>query len=174
MYSAGISALASHNYNALAAVLQTSVQVESERKRLPIVVPTIDKLTELHDTFKLLPGHERHYVPRSEHLFKILQPVLEDMLLLGRAYEQYFDEFEVLLALTYANATDRHWGPPGRFGWKQRWHSENPFNQVVEEARKKGNVWGPLRAGLFQGSIDEFSKTAEAFNEALLSKLNWH
>lgn len=174
IYAAGISALTSRNYDALSVVLQTSVQVELERKRLPIIVPTINKLGELHDTFRLLPGHERNYVPRSEHLFKTLQPVLEDLLLLGRAYEQFFDEFEVLLALTYADATDRRWGPPGRFGWKQRWHSENPFTQVIEEAQKKGNAWGPLQAGLFQGSTEQFSKTAEAYKEAVLNKLQWY
>jgi uncharacterized caspase-like protein len=173
VYSAGISSLASRKYDALAIALQTTVQADTERKRQPLIVPVINNLTELHETFKSLPGHERHYVPRSEHLFKILQPLLEDMLLLGKRYESLFDEFEILVALTYADAAGRDWGPPGRFGWKQNQYSERPFSQVVEEARRKGNSWGPLQAGLFKGSIEEFSKTAETYDKELLSKLHW-
>ena len=33
--------------------------------------------------FKLLPDHAKHYVPRSEYLFKRLQPLLDDLLFLG-------------------------------------------------------------------------------------------
>ena len=64
-----------------------------------------DASLELERTkaFSQLPGHKRHYVPCSEYLFKLLQPMLDDILFLGRDYEQYFDRFEVLLALVHAD-----------------------------------------------------------------------
>ena len=172
MYSAGISALASHNYDALRTVFQTSVQAEPYNQgRLPIVIPVVDNLTEIVNSFKMLPGHDRHYVPRSEHLFKFLQPELEDLLLLGRSYEPLFDEFEILFALAYLDVKERDWGPVGRFGWKhRRGYGESPFFQLVEEAKKEGNNWGPIRGGLFKGSLERFLKDAGRF-EALLKQL---
>ena len=97
----------------------------------PVVVPVIDELTEIVDSFKMLPDMEQKYVARSEHIFRRLQPVLEDQLFLGRSYEALFDEFEILMALTYADLCDEDpeahvWGPPGRFAWKERGRSEDP------------------------------------------------
>jgi hypothetical protein len=104
------------------------------------------------------------YVPRSEHLFKTLQPELEDLLLLGRSYEALFDEFEILVALTYRDLEGGDWGPLGRFGWKQRRsHGDSPFDRVVKDAEREGESWGPLRAGLFGGSYVQFSTGAQKF-----------
>jgi hypothetical protein len=130
-------------------------------------------MTELHDVFKSLPGQEQKYVPRSEHLFTSLQPVLEDLLFLGRRYEQYFDEFEILSALVYAHLTQRNWGPPGRFAWKHSaGYGDSPYKQLVEEATKHSSQWEPLRAGLFGGSFDNFKKEADSYGQRLI-KLNW-
>lgn len=174
MYSAGIAALATRKYDVLRIIFQTPVQIDSTSgKSYPLVIPVGANMSDLHDLFKWLPGQERKYVPRSEHLFKTLQPILEDILFLGRGYESLFDIFEVLFALVYADVAKRDWGPPGRFGWKyERGHGENPFNQVVEEAEKEKENWGPLRAGLFEGSLEKFLKGAEAYRE-LLKKLSW-
>jgi len=174
MYSAGIGALATRKYDVLRIIFQTPVQADSTSgKRLPLVIPVGTNMSELHELFKWLPGHERDYVPRSEHLFKALQPILEDLMFLGRSYEPLFDIFEVLFALVYADVTEHGWNPPGRFGWKhRRRYGEDPFNQVVEEAKKEKENWGPLRAGLFEGSLDKFLKNAEAYRE-LLNRLSW-
>ncbi len=173
MYSAGITALAAKNYGVLKIIFQTQTQDAISGKRMPLAVWTTVQIADLHDAFKLLPGHERHYVPRSEYLFKLLQPPLEDALFLGRSYESLFDNFEILLGLVYMDLTDREWGPIGRFGWKhERGHSESPFDQLVEAAKKEGENWPLLRAGLFQGSADRFLKDAETF-KAQLDKLSW-
>jgi len=175
MYCAGIAAIASKNYRILKIVFDTTVQPDAHDDRRPLVVHVMSNMTDIHDTFKHLPGQEKKYVPRSEHLFTLLQPVLEDLLFLGRGYEQYFDEFEVLMALAFAHATQHGWGPPGRFAWK---HSsrlglgQSPYRQIVEQAEKYGTEWQPLRAGLFDGSLDNFKKQAEAYGERL-SKLGW-
>ena len=175
MYSAGIAALAEGKYEALKITLETPVQTSHSGTgtRLPILVPIVSAMTAIHDQFKWLPGHDRNYIPRSEYLFKFLQPVLEDALFLGRNYEPLFDEFEVLVALVYVDVTEHDWGPPGRFGWKQRrGYGESPFDQVVEQAKKQGPKWGPFSVGLFQGSIDRFVEITEKYR-ALLNRLPW-
>jgi hypothetical protein len=176
MYSAGISALASRRFDALRVVLTSRVQANSSRSdkdREPLVVPAIDSLDEILNAFKSLPGHERNFVPRSEHLFKVLQPELEDLLLLGRSYESLFDEFEILLSLVYLDLSGNDWGPIGRFGWKQRrGHGRSPYDQLVSEAESEGATWGPVQAGLFKGDPGQFSKSATALRENL-KQLHW-
>lgn len=176
MYTAGIAALSERKYGALKIILETQVRFGSEHgnETMPVIIPVISKLTGFHDEFKLLPGHEKHYVPRSEHLFKFLQPLLEDLLFLGRNYESLFDRFEIFLALIYADTMNRDWGPPGRFAWKYSSpiRAENPFTALIEEAGKYGDKWAPLKAGFFQGSYKRFQEIADSYKKRL-DKLSW-
>jgi hypothetical protein len=105
---------------------------------------------------------------------------LDDLLFLGRAYEEIFDRFEVFLALvyvdlTYKNPGDHVWGPLGRFGWKysSRGSRANVYGEIVGEARTLKLQWRPLKAGLFSGSIDRFLEISTIFEEELLKKLKW-
>lgn len=174
MYSAGIAALATRKYDVLGIVFQTTVHAGPiyNKSPFPLVVPVIDNMTERGDDFKWIPGQEQRYVPRSEHLFKSLQPILEDLLFLGQSYESLFDTFEVLLALIYRDMTEKRWGPLGRFAWKYNLQNGGPFNAVVSEAKKERENWGPLCAGLFHGSLDRFLEDAAAYEE-LVAGLHW-
>ena len=180
MYAAGIAALSVRNFSAVESALMTGVRAEHRSSGVPdepLVVSVTDRLLR-EDYFKALPGHEQQYVPRSEYFFKALQPTLEDLLYLGRSYETYFDEFEILLALVYARTRldneERVWGPVGRFGWKHsgRHANQSPYTHLVEQAKNEGDDWGPLRAGLFGGKSDKFLKIAEAYKK-LLDGLTW-
>ena len=128
MYSAGVAALSADNYKALATILTTPVHGEPHNSSTlqPLTVAVIQPLTEIVGAFKWLPGHDRNYAPRSEHLRARQQPLLEDLLFLGRAYDRHFDRFEILLALTYADATECTWGPPGRFAVEAQTTSHEP------------------------------------------------
>ena len=174
MYSAGIAAIAKQNYLALKIVLTTSVQTETHSKCRALVIPVMSNLSDVHDTFKILPGHENQYVPRSEYLFKSLQPILEDFLFLGRRYEDYFDDFEVFVAFSYTYETERGWGPPGRFAWKHssRGHEESPYARLLNEAKLKNESWEPFRIGLFAGLEGRFQEQTEAYGERL-NNLGW-
>ena len=95
------------------------------RGLVPVISPTVSALSEISEQFRLLPEMAKKYVPRSEHIFKKLQPVLEDQLFLGQTYDSLFDEFKISLALTYSDVrdekpSDHAWGPSGRFAWKER------------------------------------------------------
>jgi len=179
LYSAGISAVSANNYDALATILTTKVQSpRNTYETIEVARPIGDAAAELHDIFKRVPGHEKQYVPRSEYLFKLLQPRLDDLLFLGREYELMFDRFEVFLALVYAeleyNPDNRVWGPLGRFGWKykSRGKTGNVYSEIVKEANKFKSEWAPLKAGLFSGSIDRFIEVSTKFEE-LMKGLNW-
>jgi hypothetical protein len=132
----------------------------------------------LYDVFKKLPGHERQHVPRSEYLFKLLQPSLDDLFFLGRDYEPMFDRFEIFLALVHAELNytpgSRVWGPIGRFGWKySSGRGTNAYTEIIKEANSFKSDWPPLKAGLFSGSIDRFLDVSKRFEDELLKKLTW-
>jgi hypothetical protein len=182
LYAAGIAAIAAERYDVLRAILTAPIlpdHITTSQRPVPILVPTINRLTEIYNNFKWLPGLERKYVPRSEHLFKKLQPVLEDQLFLGARYESYFDQFEMLLALTFAyerpGGTYGVWGPPGRFAWKEGGFGEDAgvYSQYVAEAKGRGEAWGPIQAGMFGGSAANFAQVADAY-KGLLDKIGWY
>jgi len=179
LYSAGISSIASDNYLALSSILTAKVRSPNNLYgTAPISIPIGRAAAELHDAFKALPGHERYYVPRSEYLYKLLQPDLDDLLFLGNDYERYFDRLEIFLALVYADfkykPEDRVWGPLGRFAWKYRRHREgNAFIEIFKEAERQKDDWPPLKANLFSGSYERFVKIAKKFQEEILNNLKW-
>jgi uncharacterized caspase-like protein len=177
LYSAGISALAAEKYENLATMLLT--RVSSSRVGTELTLLSGEAILELErrDAFKQLPGHERHYVPRSEYMFKLLQPPLDDLLFLGRDYEQAFDRFEVLFALVHADLKNVEgrgiWGPLGRFAWKYlNEEGTNPLKDLVSEAEQQKELWRPLKAGLFGGDYSRFEQVATEYIK-LVSGLNW-
>lgn len=182
LYSGGIAAIAGQNYENLAVMLTAKVGTRftgSETRE--IALSTIDEIMRSGsgDIFKRLPGYERNYVPRSEYLFTLLQPGLEDLLFLGKSYESLYDRFEIFLALIYAdlNYRDDHrvWGPIGRFGWKYSGMrgEANPFTQVTNEAAYYQDSWLPLQAGLFRGSYERFKLISTAYENEVLKGLHW-
>lgn len=182
LYAGGIASLSSNNYVSLARILMTRVHSRSSGDEpLEVIIPTIKEISEVQrtDIFKALPGHERNYVPKSEYVFKVLQPYLDDILFLGRSYESFFDAFEVYFALVYADLRhDKYgdiWGPPGRFGWKykSRIKSYDPFMQIIKDADALRDDWPPLKVGMFHSSYERFKKISTGY-EKLLKGLNWY
>lgn len=178
MYVGGIAALEGENYTSLKTLLATPVQNHRRGGTATVVQATTEAMLDVvrTDAFKLLPGHDRHFTPQSEYLFKRVQPFIEDILFTGGRYEELFDRFEIFYALFYADFENGDWGHPGRFAWKHRSRMVNsdPFTLLIEEAKREGEGWGPLRAGLFQGSAAQFLEVAERYKSGLLARLNWH
>jgi len=182
MYAAGISALAARRFDMLKVALLAPVYSEqrlSGRSDPPVVLAVVGNLTEIVEQFKRLPDMEKKYVPRSEHIYRKVQPLLEDELFLGRTYDKLFDDFEMLLALSFADLRDDNvkahvWGPPGRFAWKERgrFSDEKVYSNFITQAKAEGQDWGPLRVGFFRGSNTRFSEVADAYAQ-LLSQINW-
>jgi hypothetical protein len=181
LYSGGIAAISSGNYDSLFTIFSTTVGPNySGGKEKKIIKIVVQELLELERTniFKTLPGYDRLYVPKSEYLFKALQPVMDDLLFLGNSYESMFDRFETFLALVFADldsdGRDRVWGPPGRFAYKHRdrGHDSGPYYEIVNEAKTQGENWPPLKAGFFKGSYERFQQISTEY-EKLIGRLNW-
>ena len=174
MYASGISAVAAGKYSVLKVVLETPVQnIATQGRRVPLIVPVAANISDVTDFFKRMPGHEQQYAPRSELMYELSQPIIEELLFLGKSYDEVFDEFEILSALVFSEATGRGWGPIGRYGWKYHQRGEtNPYDWIVADAKKQKEKWPVTQAGLFQGSTENFLKLAEEFRERL-NKLSW-
>jgi Caspase domain len=180
LYAAGIAALSSDNYSNLATLLLSRVSPpNSGQPQAPLLKLVVDGMSDSSpvDPFKALPGHERNFTPRSEYLFKTVQPMLEDLLYLGRTYEPLFDRYEILAALSYADfrkqAGTRVWGPPGRFAWKAaRGLGPEPYSQLRAEAEQMKDDWVVLRAGFFGGSFARFTAVADEYRSAI-AQFGW-
>src|SRR5262245_27047949 len=179
LYSVGIASLAAENYRAFAAAHSKRIDARTRRsggRGVNIVVLVVDAMREVASTS--IWGHVEEYkkmrAPESEHLFKVLRPVLDDLLFLGASYEHLFDRYEILRALIYADVTDAGRGPVGRFAWKYYGGQDNPYADLRAEAAQQKDDWGPVRAGLFHRSYARFEEPASKFENALLSKLGWY
>ena len=179
LYCAGIAAVDARRYDALAAVFDTPIAVESRRGRADSFLNAVaDGVLELNrsNILKQIPGHERHHTPLSEYLFKFLQPALDDVFFLGKDYERAFDRFEVLFALCVADQRLQReegvWAPIGRFGWKRGGHDGGPMAEIIAEGRSQKSDWAPIRGGLFGGNVSRF-ETAAAALEPVLARLGW-
>jgi hypothetical protein len=171
MYAAGIAALSARRFDMLAVTLTARVHGESGSNYEPLVSAVLTPLTNLAESFKGLPGHERDRYPRSEHQFVELREPLEQLLFLRADYEPLFDRFEVLLALAFADFRDPSgdgdvWGPPGRFAYKQG-RSNSPMDMLIEEARTAGDGWRLLASGLFGGKSARFLRVADGYRQLI-------
>lgn len=180
-YAAGIAAISAQKYDNLFSLFTAQTSSRRSSNEHPDLLLSIgEAIVELERTevFKQLPGHERNYVPRSEYLFKLLQPDLDNLFFLGREYEHAFDRFEVILALTHADLRNQKggpvWGPIGKFGWKyeNRGRTENPLIDVIEEATEQGSSWPLLQAGFFGNDIERFKDVSSQYTERI-KRLGW-
>jgi hypothetical protein len=177
MYVAGISALSAGRFDTLRAIMLTRVQASTHRvdgHRVELARVLAGAGVDMSDEFKRIPGYERRYTPRSDYLFNSLQAVVENHLFLGRRYNELFNEFEVVLALTYAHGRGtqdgRVWGPPGRFAWQREGNSS--FDEVVGDLESTGQLQRALQEGFFGGALTRFEELKAGF-EVFLTQLNY-
>ena len=172
-YMAGIAAIYGGRYDNLFTILHTKVEcslVSDTPKN--VVIPTVNAMMNLHDCFKIFPSHERNFVPRSEYMYKLLQPKLEEELFLGNSYEFLYDQLEMFLSLVYADIKNDEWGPMGRFGWKTIKARAKIYENLLKEAEKEGDNWPPLKAGLFNSSYERFKQVWKWILD-LMQEVSW-
>ena len=177
IYVLSIAAIEYERYDIIADIFTTEVTSEEKYNNQTAIEAVVYKMLELDriNIFQIIHGENtRYYAPRSEYMFKFIQPILDDILFLGKSYEYLFDKAEVFISMIFADITsDGGWGPPGRFAWKyRRGFSSNAFTDIVKEASLKKDKWPPLKAGLFSGSFDRFQFVATKY-EVMLKDLHW-
>jgi hypothetical protein len=177
-YSIGLSAVASNNYEILYGYLHAkTIDPLNLRNEMPLIEASYYSIGDIHNAFKKLSGHERHFVPISEYLYKYFQPIMDDLLFLGNEYEPVFDRLEILIALEHGyervKAGHMFWAPIGRFGWKsRRGDDSSPLYSLIAEGKKADSSWAPLKAGFLDSSFENFEKiSSDLLNE--VSQRSW-
>lgn len=103
------------------------------------------------------------FTPLSDHLHAFLRELFRGEVAADSEYDQIFDRAEVLLdavAMDASNDDDGWYGAQGGYGrytWRHRRGYrgvEAPEASMLTDARKHGDAWGPVVAGLFGGSGD--------------------
>jgi hypothetical protein len=164
-FSGGVAAVAVEKYDDLFAMMRAVVSTRYEER--PFVVAATEAFGHVRDAFQMLEGLERHKSPFSEHVYETLQGPVGESLFLGSEYERAFDRFELLYAIQYAHESNRMSGPIGRFGWRGSSDDSTPLHLLMAEAKKSGDRWRPLRAGLCDGSLDAAMSIGQEFSRRL-------
>jgi hypothetical protein len=170
-YAAGISAIAAKHFHNLAAILKEPKNRDYNEKK-----PAIERLN-FESVFM-----EPKWVPRQnavnntprDYLSGLLRPILGDYLPEDAGYEETFDTFEYLLALTYLDIVSESYAPKVRFGWRytgDNWN-HSPLAEFVRTGLEQGSEWGLLKAGFFNGSIERFKKVVEIHKKLLQNQAN--
>jgi hypothetical protein len=174
LYGAGVAALACGNYHTLAAIL-LNTKVKDDYKKLVPLCSKVHSFAVIEDKSRFLPGYEKHHTPVSDHLAKELRELFHDFLPAQDEYEYFFDRFEYLLGLVYADLNrmgfgDGWRGPIGSFIWRGRHFGVTMAKQIDDEIESSGANWPPLKAGFFGSSLDQ-AKTAKIKFDAFLSRI---
>jgi len=165
LYGGGIAAIAGEQHSRLLRMM-TKPQVRSSSAPRPAALALYPSAVLAQEGGRHLPGMQRRYTPLSDHLHTALREALRDLIPDDVRYDECFDRFEYLLALTHAwlrqPASSSPVGPIGRFGWKYHRVPGLCVMDVIEaELAEQGETWPPLRAGLCGGSV-EMLRTVKA------------
>lgn len=177
LFSSGVGAVAQSNYQMLSGLFSTYVVDPWSGGTKPLLEQMLDRWRKVLSSkfFTTIPGHEKHFVPDREYMFKFLQPSVEDLLFLGVDYEAAFDRFEALLALSYLDQSlERDEGSgfalPGRYAYKQG-RSGDPYAAVLADAVKQESQGILTPYGVFS-SLARF-KDVHARHKTFIDSLHW-
>lgn len=177
LYAGGIAALAKRNYSMFARLLTLPKwrDLHSEGQFLIRY-----NWSDLRRHMKGIEAYKKQYAADSDWLFNKLREPLRVLLPDDLEYDRVFDSFEYLRALVYADLSSQAypkraeerlwWAPVGRFGWKLRMTREGsstPMSEAESQINSLGEEWGPLKAGLFDGSVQRVNLVKQKFDELL-------
>jgi hypothetical protein len=178
LYSAGLAAVAAGNYATLAAVLTKPKVRDDQNKNVAICSEVYPFSVMEKNVGHLLPGLDRHHTPVSDHLFDKLRGPLREFLPRDDDYQDAFDRFEYLLGLVHADLNrweveNGWWGPFGCFAWRGRHFDQegHTSQKIAAEIEAEGAGWPLLKAGFFDGSLEQL-KTAKTKFDGFLGKVH--
>jgi hypothetical protein len=137
--------------------------------------------SQLREEWQLLavPEGKRLRTPLSDHLNTLMKDELA--LLAGSEddFDNFFDRFEVLAALSYLNRhapqefdpKQAQFLPVGRFVWRMQ-DARNPIRAWLSQADTERDSWPPIAAGMFNRSFDRFSLLRTALN-TFIAEAGW-
>jgi hypothetical protein len=166
LYASGLASIAAERFDNLRGLFDVPVPSEDSDRQVPIPV-AIDTWRVADKTALNAGLGKRSVVPMTEYLLNDLREALREYLPSESAYNHSFDLFEYLLALFYLDTEpDNRWYPLGRFAWTTG-RRDNVINRVSQDVERLGELWPPLQAGFFGGSVQQFKTTEQAMVDFL-------
>lgn len=115
----------------------------------------------------------KYHTPVADWLHHLLRPAFEEQFPDDEIYSQAFDRAEVMLGVISQDqaharaASERSWPDHsqwfGRSTWRHPFSRITPVDDLAQELRSQGDMWGPLTVGLFGGSADRASAAVEKY-----------
>jgi hypothetical protein len=159
LYASGLAAISAERFDNLRGLFETPIPSEGNGQ-VPILVAINTWNVVRRETLNAGLG-QRFGAPMTQYLSGNLREALREYLPSENVYDRTFDFFEYLLALFYSDVTpdNSRWCLTGGFAWSLE-RSDNVVSRVSQDVERLGELWPPLRAGFFDGSVERF-KTAE-------------
>jgi hypothetical protein len=162
IYTGGILSLLKENYENLFGLL-----VET-KYRGRILKPLIEEVYAgllAGWVQKNLKEYKYNAIASSTFLSRNLEKLLGNFVVSEKEYKNIFDLFEFLYALVYLwltiddiNSKSKIWAPVGLYNWHfAATFGDSYIKYFINEKIKEGNKWSFLKAGFFDGKIDEFN-----------------
>jgi len=174
-YAGGIAALANNKYDIFVSLLIKPRILNNGQDSPAILNLNTCYIMEESVAAKLHGRAQNHYTPFSDYLQNTLLKPFEELLIQGIEFQTYFDRFEYLCSLIFADMTydpqKRFWVPTGSFGWRGlHYHTDRHISKIIDkEINELGKDWPLLREGLFNGSIERLKEVKIKFDEFYLS-----
>ncbi len=183
-YSIGISAIKRRDYSLL-----NKIFFQPKLRRLlkdeKVAVEGLNHFNIVSpEVGRKLGGGNQEYTPLSNILHKKLEVDFKDLIPDSTTFNRCFNEFEYLATTSFMFARDYHtfkreeyekyqfWAPVGRFGWENARCEDHFPKRMLEVVANKKSSWEPLKAGMFDGNLENIQNLQACLNEFLL-KLGW-
>ena len=135
LYAIALGAVAANRLEPVAIALG-SIKVQESGRQLPIVASANSWDTLDGDIVKeSFAELERRRTPVSDHLLDVLRPAVTEIIRDKERLEDFFDEAEYLMGLSYASLCGRGRGPVGRASWR-KWQTEQYPGSVVDRHKE--------------------------------------
>jgi hypothetical protein len=162
LYAGGIAAVAGNRYATLMSLIHDAkIRTGETQETLPPAFQLVPYRVIDERIAKELPPVRAHHFPMSDHLFGVLREPIKRVIKLDSEYEETFLRFEYLFGLASAFASKKFglgvYAPVGSYMWERNLRRPPYIYDVTnDELRKEGEEWPPFKAGLFDGSFDDF------------------
>jgi NAD-dependent SIR2 family protein deacetylase len=179
-YAAGISAITAKRFHNLAAVLKEPEYRDFYNYKQPAIAEL--NIESVFMKPEWLPNRNALNNTPNDYLSELLRPALYDYLPDDTIYEETFNIFEYLIALTYLDIVTESHSPHGRFENRVTGYTGTTMrcDGVVEDnwdrsppaefvAAQGGEL---LKENFFDGSIERFKEVVE-IHKKLLENQTW-
>jgi hypothetical protein len=161
LYAGGIAALSGGKPDTFAALMKTTVRPFGGKAGIAAIDLHPNEVLQI-DYARLVPRLKDYILPFNHHLHEFFRESLSKLLHIEDTYNEWFDSFEYLRALVYADLSPERinfWVPPCYFSSGRHFLDETSvIYRVQREIDELGQDWPLLRSGLFSNSLDRLKE----------------